>query len=56
MTSVFVGVVFEVDGCVLDGTADVMVKVEGVCVDEEGGVVVDENVVGAVEGIVVVSK
>ncbi len=55
MTSVCVGVVFEVDGCVLDGIADVVVKVEGVCVDEEGFVAVDENV-GVVEGSVVVSK
>ena len=54
MTSVCV-VVFEVDGCVLDGMADVVVNVEGVCVDEEGGVAVDENVVGVDEGCVVVS-
>ncbi len=54
MTSVCVGVVFEVDGCVLDGMADVVVKAEGVCFDEEGCVAVDENVVGVDEGCVVV--
>ena len=55
MTTVCVGVVFEVGGCVLDGMPDVVVKVEGVCVDEEGGVTVDENVVGVDEGCVLVS-
>ena len=61
MTSVCVSVVFEVDvdccvgHCVLDGMADVVVNVEDVCVDEEGCVSFDENVVGVDEGCVVVS-
>ena len=56
VTSVCVGVVFEVDVCLVGGMADVVVNVEGVCVDEERvvvvGVCVDDifEVVGGVPG------
>ena len=49
VTRVCVGVVFEVDVCLVGGMADVVVNVEGVCVDEERVVVVGVCVDGIFE-------